>query len=151
VEGRRVTLGNPRSVFTTPLCETLSNSRSLIEAFGRCAVGVSRQQEMVVRILLSQGIKTNLAFGQIDIGADQAVTPDRADVELVSQHDGLPLGVGFSDIDHGSGQRLLQVQSPVFGERSAIGGIFDANCVALPMGSHEAVRLNHQVLAIAPR
>ena len=74
-------------------------------------------------ILPSQGMETNLALSQIDIGADQAVGPSRADVERVSQHDGLSFGIGFSDIDHGPCQRLLQVQSPLFGERSAGGSI----------------------------
>ena len=102
-----------------------------------------------MRILPSQGIKTNLAFGQIDVGADQAVDPDRTDVERVSQHDRLALGVGFSDIDRGSCQRLLQVQSPVLGERSAIGSIFDAYRVTSPMGIDEAVRLSHHLVTIA--
>ena len=44
------TLSNPRSVFARPRCETLSNSRSLVETLGGRVVLVSRQEEVVVRI-----------------------------------------------------------------------------------------------------
>ena len=143
------TLSNPRSVFARPRCETLSYSRSLSEALGGCAVVVSGQEEVVVRIFSSQGIKADLAFGQIDFGADQAVDPDGTDVEGVSEYRDLSFGVGFSDVDHGSFQRLLQVQSPVFGKRSACGSIFDAHRVASSVCGHEAVRLSHDIVSFS--
>jgi hypothetical protein len=114
-------------------CETLSDPRSLLEALRGSLVCVRGQEEVVVRILSSQGMKADLAFRQVDVGADQAISPDGTDVERVSQHFRLSLGIGFSDVDDGPFQRLLQVQTPVLGEGLARRSIFDAHCVALSM------------------
>ena len=130
---------------------TLRIARSLFESLGGCVVVVCGQEEMVAGILPSQGMETNLAFGQIDIGADYAVRPDLVDVEGVFQHDSRPFDVGFSDEDHGPFQRLLRVQSPALGECSARGSIFDAYHVASAMCGHKAVRLSPHLVSIAER
>ena len=106
--------------------------------FGGRVVVVSFQEEVVVRVFSSEGIKPDLAFGQVDFGADQAVEPDGTDVQGMSQQRDLSFAVGFSDIDHRAFQRLLQVQSPLGREGSACGSVFDAYRVASPMRSLRA-------------
>ena len=77
---------------------------------------MSGQEEMSVRVPSTLSMKTDLASGQINVCANQAVGPDRTDIGRVAQDCGLSFGVSFSDIDHGSFQRLLQVQTPAVGQ-----------------------------------
>ena len=64
---------------------------------------MSGQQEMVVWISPAECMEMYLAMSQIDISANQSVSPDRTEVELVPQDRGLAFGVRFSDIDHVGG------------------------------------------------
>ena len=88
----RSTLSDPRSGFAAPLCVTLSDPRSLSEALRGRLIVVGVQQEMFVGGLASQRVDPNLFLRQIDIGADQAVDPERAGFEGSSQHLDLALG-----------------------------------------------------------
>ena len=91
------------------------------------------EQQMFVGSLASQGGDANLSLRQIDIGADQAMAPERAGFKGSSQHGDLAVSVGFSEEDHGSFQRLLEVQRPVFGEEAASRGVVDARLRSGPI------------------
>ena len=74
------------------------------------------QPEMFVGGLASEGVEANWFLRQIDIGADQAVDPERAGIARVSEDFDLAVGVGFSAEDYGAFPRLPEVQSPVLGK-----------------------------------
>ena len=56
---------------------------------------------MVVWILSSQGVKANFAAGQVDVGADEAMAPQGAQFERVSQHRGRTGVSGHAQDDDG--------------------------------------------------
>ena len=91
------------------------------------------EQQMFVGSLASQGGDANLSLRQIDIGADQAMAPERAGFKGSSQHGDLAVSVGFSEEDHGSFQRLLEVQHPVLEEEAASRGVVDARLRSGPI------------------
>ena len=108
------------------------------------------QAEMVVGILASQCVKSDLMLREIDVRADQAAGPQRADVEGVAQDGGLAGRVGDSHEDHRAAQGMLQVQSPPRRERTPEGGIFDAHGMTRPVRLHKPLRLGLDRCAVSP-
>ncbi len=107
---------------------------SLFEGFLWKLVGSRVQQGLVGGLSSPEGVEVDLSGLQIDFGSDEPMNPIAIDEELVTQHTDLSPVVGAADINQDTFRMFLQIQLPVFGERSPRGSRFDPRGVFLPRG-----------------
>ncbi|HBH53857.1 MAG TPA: hypothetical protein DDY91_18380 [Planctomycetaceae bacterium] len=93
-------------------------------------------------IAASKAMNPDPVRGEIDFDPDQAVAPDRADIERVAQYLAPTFPIGCADQDHPALQRALKIEFPSPGEWPTSRRIFYADCVTKPVGRHNACRLS---------
>lgn len=104
------------------------------------------QQRLVLRFATPQALEANRALGEIDLGAHEAMGPQRIDQVTPSQQFGLALLVGAAQEDHHPLQRPLQIEFPVRGEGRPRRGAVAPRRQALAHRSDEAVGMARQRL-----
>lgn len=87
----------------------------------------------------SEGVEAYLVLVEVDDGADEAVDPMGVGKEVVSEDWYVSAVVGASQVDDGSPEVRLEVETPWLRERASGGGGFDAGCVAGARGGDVAL------------
>ncbi len=86
-----------------------SNSRSLLKPPAGQRVGDLAQLRLMLRLAASQGEEADLVRIEIDLGSDQAVRPQRFDLEVMAQQLDAALRVGAPQEDEPTLRPGLQV------------------------------------------
>src|SRR5512135_2437284 len=123
-----------------------SNSRSLLKSPAGQRVGDLAQQRLIVRLAASQGEEADPVRIEIDLSSDQAVRPQRIDLEAMTQHLDAALRVGAPQEDEPTLRPGLQVQPPVLGEGTPRWGRLDPRRGTQAARGHELPRLLTQAL-----
>ena len=98
---------------------SLNDSRSLLEPPVGQPVGHLMEQRLSVRLAPPQGVEPDPAGVEIDLGADQPVSPRGVHLEPPAQQLDTALLTGPPQIDDPPARPRLQVQVPGLGERPA--------------------------------
>lgn len=89
---------------------------------------------MVCRFAATERVETDPLGAHVDFGADEAMKPLAVDEEGAAKQGHPSIAVGSAKEDDGSGERLLEIQSPATGEAASGGGGLDAGLATLPQG-----------------
>ena len=117
---------------------SLSTCCSLFEGPLWKSVEYCVQEGLVGRIASSQGVEADSSGDEIDLDSDEPMNPVPVDGERVAEQAGLSPVVGTAYVDQGSLWMFLQIQPPVFRERSPRGSPLDSRGKLLPGGGKTA-------------
>ena len=104
-------------------------------------VGDLSQKGLVGRITSSEGVEPDASVSEIDFRSNESMRPVAVDREGVSQQAGGTFGASSSQEYDATLRRCLQIQLPCFGERFAVGSIYDPCRCSATAGGDEFCRL----------